>query len=175
MSKIDIQGTPIKDLKHTLDDYVNKYVAFLEQDPQKLALSIKQLDYLIQEHGTSSVQQELYRGVKSQSEIARLFSLFDYKLANPDQAVIYRPGRLTSTTTTQDVIQKHYGTSCQLEIEIPQSHGNSTVKMLEVNKALSANDFSFQEEVLFPSDVEFEILSLYFKDGIPIFKVRLNN
>ena len=75
-SKIPIEKTPIKDIKHSLDDYVNKYVAFLEQDPQKLELAVRQIEHLIQECGSTEAQKELYRGVKSQSEIARLFSFF---------------------------------------------------------------------------------------------------
>lgn len=167
-------------LANELKNYVNDYTKFTSQDETGFAKSTENINMFISKFGDTVSEKTLYRGVLDESEISRLFSLIDYKQANPESIVLYNPGRLTSTTKTADMLSKTYGTKCQMVIEIPGERASDSCKMLDVNKIfnqfkLGENDFNFQEEVLFPSNVAYELKGFRIIDGIPTFIMNLYN
>lgn len=168
------------ELKHEFKEYIERYVEFTSQNPDKLAISTEKLNTFIEQMKTELPYDEtLYRGVLSDSEIARLFYLLDKKIANPSEVVVYAPGQLTSTSKVKDSASQFYGKKCLLNIQTPKgSTGKKQVKALNVNEVydklkLGDNPFKCQNELLFPSDVKFEIKNMQIIDDVPNFFLEI--
>ncbi len=181
---LNAQAVPVASLDRqeaaqALRDYVLAMQKFYSKDDAQVRLSIEKIKALInQMPADMKGTRTLYRGVLSDDEIARLFSLLEKKMEHPELPVIYEPGRLTSVTRNLDVTKKTYGQKCMMYIDVPQELPAGTANAIDVNSVfktlrLGENKFAFQEELLFHNDVRFELKSMRIINGTPTFFVQL--